>query len=121
MTFKECCEKVGGNYDDIVKRFEKESTAKRFVAKFLSDTTVDDLDLGIKNRSAKDAFFAAHTLKGICINLGFDELYRICSEITESLREKQNADCDFDECTRLLIQAKEKYDIVIDSIKRLDD
>ena len=24
MTFKEYCEKVGGNYDDIVKRFEKE-------------------------------------------------------------------------------------------------
>ncbi|MDO5587095.1 MAG: hypothetical protein Q4G53_08430 [Clostridia bacterium] len=48
MTFKECCEKVGGNYDDIVKRFEKESTAKHFVAKFLSDTTFDDLDLGLK-------------------------------------------------------------------------
>ena len=121
MTFKECCEKVGGNYDDIVKRFEKESTAKRFVAKFLSDTTFDDLDLGIKNKSAKDEFFAAHTLKGICVNLGFDDLYRICFEITEMLRETQDADCDFDECTRLLTQAKEKYDIVIDSIKRLDD
>ena len=32
------------------------------------------------------AFRAAHTLKGVCMNLGFDHLYNPSFEITESLR-----------------------------------
>ena len=32
------------------------------------------------------AFRAAHTLKGVCMNLGFDHLYKLSFEITESLR-----------------------------------
>ena len=32
------------------------------------------------------AFRAAHTLKGVCMNLGFDHLYKPSFEITESLR-----------------------------------
>lgn len=31
-------------------------------------------------------FRAAHTLKGVCMNLGFDHLYKLSFEITENLR-----------------------------------
>ncbi len=32
----------------------------------------------------EDAFRAAHTLKGVCLNLGFSDLYHTSYDITES-------------------------------------
>ena len=37
----------------------------------------------------KDVFLAAHTLKGVAQNLGFDALYRASSALTEHLRGGQ--------------------------------
>ncbi len=39
----------------------------------------------------EDAFRAAHTLKGVCSNLGFDRLYEASSALTEKLREEPHA------------------------------
>ena len=38
------------------------------------------------------AFRAAHTIKGICLNLGFDKLYQASSDITEQLRGKDTVE-----------------------------
>ena len=43
----------------------------------------------IRDRDAGDveaAFRAAHTLKGICANLGFKALFEVSYDITEALR-----------------------------------
>ena len=37
--------------------------------------------------NAEEAFRAVHTLKGICLNLGFDTLYKASFELTEKLRD----------------------------------
>ena len=35
---------------------------------------------------AETAFRAAHTLKGLCLNLGFESLYKVDAALTEELR-----------------------------------
>ena len=40
----------------------------------------------LNDKQVEIAFRAAHTLKGVCMNLGFDHLYKPSFEITESLR-----------------------------------
>ena len=47
-----------------------------------------DYELGeaLAAQDVKAAFMAAHTLKGVCQNLGFDNLYAPSSELTEVLR-----------------------------------
>lgn len=40
-------------------------------------------------QDAETAFRAAHTLKGLCMNLGFDSLYEVSSALTENLRGRQ--------------------------------
>ena len=45
----------------------------------------------IAKNDGEEAFRAAHTLKGVCLNLGFDELYEVSAEITEKLRGKETA------------------------------
>lgn len=40
-------------------------------------------------QNAEEAFRTAHTLKGICLNLGLDRLYRVSACLTEKLRGRE--------------------------------
>ena len=37
----------------------------------------------------EEAFRAAHSLKGICMNLGIERLYRMADVLTEELRDRK--------------------------------
>ena len=76
MTIKECYEKVGSDYDGVLKRLGSEALVKRFAVKFLNDPSFQELTDGLAAQDGEKAFRAAHTLKGLCLNLGFTELYR---------------------------------------------
>lgn len=54
--------------------------------KFKDDTSFQELETALNEKQVELAFRAAHTLKGVCMNLGFDHLYKPSFEITESLR-----------------------------------
>ena len=63
---------------------------------------------------AKDvasAFCAAHTLKGICLNLGFDNLYKPSSELTELLRAGT-----LDGSEELMKQVEDQYAVTINAL-----
>ncbi len=51
--------------------------------KFLDDNSYANLKEAIAAGNVEEAFRAAHTLKGVCLNLGFDNLYKASSAITE--------------------------------------
>ena len=64
--------------DTAVKKSEKMIT--KFAKRFADDTTFQDMCKALEEKNAKEAFRMAHTLKGICSNLGFDELYKASQE-----------------------------------------
>ena len=80
MTIKECYEKVGSDYDGVLKRLGSEALVKRFAVKFLNDPSFQELTDGLAAQDGEKAFRAAHTLKGVCLNLGFTELYKVSAE-----------------------------------------
>lgn len=86
MTVKECYEKVGSDYEAVLKRLGSEDMLKRFSIKFLDDPSFQSLQENLKAGNTREAFRAAHTLKGICANLGFDRLFETDRELTELLR-----------------------------------
>ena len=86
MTIRECYEKTGSDYESILKRFGSEAMIQRFALKFLKDGSFSDLKNALEAKDGERAFRAAHTLKGVCINLGFDRLYNVSAELTEKLR-----------------------------------
>ena len=45
MTIKECYEKVGSDYDGVLKRLGSEALVKRFAVKFLNDPSFQELVL----------------------------------------------------------------------------
>ncbi len=86
MTVQECYSLMGENYDEVFSRFGSEAMVKKFTIKFLDDPCFNQLKEGLAEKDGKKAFSAVHTLKGICLNLGFGQMSAMCSELTEMVR-----------------------------------
>lgn len=86
MTLKECYETIGGDYEDAVRRLMSEALLKRFVIKALEDESFQNLLAALEQENWEEAFRAAHTLKGVALNLSFTSLAVSASELTECLR-----------------------------------
>lgn len=86
MTLEELYREIAGNYQDIRERLRKEARIERFVLLFLKDTSYQTMRQAWEQGEMEEAFRAVHTLKGICMNLSFDELFGFASEMTECLR-----------------------------------
>ena len=86
ISMREAYEKIGANYDDACARLMGEEMLARFALKFLDDESMDKLEAAMAAGDAKEAFMAAHTLKGVSQNLGFDNLYEPAVVVTEALR-----------------------------------
>ena len=87
MTLEELYDEIGGNYKSIEERLRKKERIDKIVRLFLKDNSYDTFVQALEEGDAEEAFRAIHTLKGVCLNLSFDALYGISSEITEDLRE----------------------------------
>lgn len=56
MTVKECYEKVGSDYDGVLKRLGSEALVKRFAVKFLNDPSFQDLTDGLAAKDGREGF-----------------------------------------------------------------
>ena len=86
MNLKTCYEALGGNFDEVLGRLRSERLVQKFVLKFLSEGSYDELMAAIASKDGDTAFRAAHTLKGVCLNLGFDRLRDSSDHLCEALR-----------------------------------
>lgn len=116
MTVKECYEKMGANYDNVLSRLGgSDALVKRFALKFLDDASYQNLEQQLENKDVEEAFRAAHTLKGVCLNLGFDNLFTVSSDLTEKLRAKE-----LDGADELFEKVKEQYEITVNALKEME-
>lgn len=112
MTIRECYEKMGSDYSGLLGRLGSEKIIAKFAVKFLGDPSFSQLESAVAEGRAEDAFRAAHTLKGVCLNLGFDKMYGVSSALTEKLRGCQLVDYE-----ELLRQVEEQYKMTTDVLK----
>lgn len=115
MTIKECYEKIGGNYDEVLRRMMNEERVLKFVKMFLRDTTYQTLCQEMENQNYQEAFRAAHTLKGLCQNMAFTWLNEPTQELTECLR----GGIMKDGALEYFEQVKERYQRTCDEIQKL--
>lgn len=59
---------------------------EHFLMKFREDRSFSELLSALERGETETAFRAAHTLKGICANLGLGRLFEQASVVTELLR-----------------------------------
>ncbi len=86
MTVRQLYDKVGGDYENTLARFLTEERMVRFALKFPADQSYALLKNSLESGDMKEAFRGAHTLKGVCQNLGFTALYEPAHRVTEDLR-----------------------------------
>lgn len=115
MTLKECFEMFGGDYEGVISRMLKEERVKKFILKFKNDPTFDLLTRSTEDENYEEAFRAAHTIKGLCQNLGFERLYKSSYELTEALRGGKKPDSD-----SYYQQVKTDYEQIVCAIELLD-
>jgi len=89
MTIQECYTALGGDYQEVLGRLYSDALVKRFVGKFLTDPSFQQLE---------------SSLKGVTQNLSFTMLYQSSHDITEALRNK-----DYDHALQLFSKVEEDY------------
>lgn len=94
MTLQECYAAMAGNYEDVIHRLRSERLVQKFVLKFLSDGSYDLLCQSMKEGNYEEAFRAAHTIKGVCQNLGLSRLQDSSSRLCEALRNGYTPEAD---------------------------
>lgn len=86
MTLQECYAAMEGDYQDALGRLRSDRLVQKFVLKFLADGSYDLLTQSMEEKNYAEAFRAAHTIKGVCQNLGLTKLLNSSSELAEALR-----------------------------------
>ncbi len=87
MTVRECYEALQADYAGTLERLCSEELMERFALIFLEDDSFENIKKGLENADYQAAFNGAHTLKGVCLNLGFTKLFEASEALTEALRD----------------------------------
>lgn len=114
MTIREVYDSIGADYEGVVKRLPSEALVARLAAKYLNDPTYQQLTDALAAGDVETAFRAAHTLKGVCQNLGFSNMYAPVFEITEILRAGS-----MEGTAPLMESITQEYEKVTEAIKNL--
>ena len=86
MTLQEFYTRIGGNYDDTLRRIPSEALVRKFVLKYPHDPSFGQLKDALAAQDWETAFRASHTLKGVAQNLGMEHLYQVSSALCEAVR-----------------------------------
>ena len=117
MNLEELYEKTGGNYNEVLGRLMTPQLVRKFAVKFLDDDSFNNLCSAVEAGNREDAFRAAHTLKGVCQNMGFGYLMASAAKITEILREE--TDVMPEAAKDVLEEVKRDYRITADAIRTI--
>ena len=88
MTIEECYSIMDGDWEGIKRRLGNEALIAKLSIKFLSSQEYSEIGKAIEERNWEKAFLNAHTLKGVALNLGYNNLARSVSALTELLRPR---------------------------------
>ena len=117
MTLREFYEKIGSSLDAVMSQMGMpEKIVEKFVRKFPNDKSAAELFRTYESKDYETAFRMAHTLKGLCLNLGFDKLRESSAEMTEALRGGSAAD----NADELMAKVHRDYDAVISALNELE-
>ena len=114
MTLQEFYAVVGGDYQETIDRMMGETMLRKFLMKFPADPSFANLEQALQAGNREEAFRAAHTIKGLCLNLGFGKLQTSSSELTEALRHEMAGNAP-----ELFKSVKTDYALTMSAIDRL--
>lgn len=116
MTLAECYATMGADLETIKQRLPKESLIQKLLLMFPKDQSYEQLKAGLEAEDYDVAFRAAHTLKGVALNLGLTPLATSAAVLTDALR----SGAPTQDPEPLFRQVTEDYQRAIHAIEQLD-
>ncbi len=86
MTVQEFYDCIGSDYDEVLSRMLNDTLIQKYLKKFPADPHYAMLLQSVQEGDQKTAYLAAHTLKGLCLSLGFDAMSISVVKLTDELR-----------------------------------
>jgi HPt (histidine-containing phosphotransfer) domain-containing protein len=121
MTLKEFYDEIGVDVSIPLHRFaNSEKMLDRFVKKVAADPTYDGMKQFMAVRNWAEAFRAAHTLKGVSLNMELTPLAIASQELTEYLRHYETAEPDAARADELFAEVTRQYERVMALIEKVD-
>ena len=114
-----------GDYADAKRRLMKDERIEKYLRIFLRDETMQQLNDAVNHyddnsddtqQQRETIFRAAHTMKGVAANLSLTTLAHAASELTEQMRDRQNAPSAL-----LVDNLRKAYDTVIKAYSQKDN
>lgn len=103
--------------EDALARFlGNEALLLRFLGKFAQDPNFSALCAALEEGRTRDAFLAAHTLKGVTGNLSMQALFTQISDLVEDLRRE-----DLEAARTRLPAVRAQYQRVLDALAVLQE
>ena len=114
MTVEQVYKNMDSDYASVKDRLQNDALIEKFLIKFLADESYANIIKNLEAQNLEEAFRAAHTLKGVCQNLGLDRLYKSSYDVTEVLRNGKN-----DVTPEMMEKLESDYDVTVSSICEL--
>lgn len=86
MTVKEFYDETGGGYEEMFSKFGSDVMITKFLTIFKRDKSYETLAEKLEGGDTEGSFQAAHTLKGVVLNLNLLGLKDPVCNIVEALR-----------------------------------
>lgn len=115
MNIRSCYEKMGADFDETFTRLKSETLIAKIAKKYIDDPSFSQLKDAFEKKDIEAAFRASHTLKGVCLSLGFTQLTKDAIPLTEILRGQS-----WDGAQELFNQVEESQKKTIELLKELD-
>ena len=115
MLIDECYKRIGADYEDVENRLGNKERVKKFLYLFSEDDSYLKLVKALEENRGNEAFRAAHSLKGICMNLSLTALLKPVESLTEELRDGRITA----EAEEMAEQAKKEYQRILKCILEL--
>jgi len=117
MTLAEVYTALDSDLNELLGRLGSEALARRIVSMFPKDTSYQDLQKALEANDLDAAFMAAHTLKGLSMNMSFRPLGRSASALADVLREGQREPEKVPEC---MAQVTKDYEATLAALSQLE-
>ena len=121
MTIQQLYEEIGGNYEQAVRVMKSDRLIDKYIRKLKSSNVGEMLEKAGQSMDATALFESAHAMKGVCANLGLDNLANAADEITEEFRPGNPRRLSDDEVQAKLQAIAERYAATAQSISRYEE
>ena len=116
MTIRELYDSIGGSYEHAVQVMKMEKLIDRYIRKLKNSGVGEQLAAAGEAMDAEKLFEHAHAMKGVCGNLGLDDLAAAADVITEEFRPGTARKLSDDEVKAQLEKINVMYRRAVDGI-----